>query len=136
MSYAVSFGLQAEVYQALTGSAALSGLVGGAIYDALPTGTLPSLYVALGPEEVRDRSDKTGSATQHDFVVSVVSDAAGFAAAKEAAGAVSDALEAATLSPARGSVVSLRFLRARAVRVGTGATRRINLTFRAYVEDD
>ena len=60
MSYGVSSALQAAVYQALVGDPALSGLVGTAIFDALPTGTLPSLYISLGPEIARDKSDKTG----------------------------------------------------------------------------
>ncbi len=46
MSYSVSAALQAAVYQALIGDASLAGLVGTAIYDAIPTGTLPVTYGA------------------------------------------------------------------------------------------
>ena len=48
MSYAVSAALQEAVFQQLAGDVALGALVGSAIYDALPPGALPSLYVTLG----------------------------------------------------------------------------------------
>lgn len=134
MSYGVSAALQGAVYQRLTGDAALTALVGSAIYDALPSGTLPDLYVSLGPEEARDRSDKTGAGALHLFTISVVSAAAGFQAAKDAAAAVSDALVDAPLSLTRGTLVSLQFDRARAQRL-TDGTRRIDLRFRARVDD-
>jgi len=135
MSYAVSAALQEAVYAALAGDATLAGLVGDAIYDATPTGELPVTYVTIGREDVRDRSDMTGQGALHDFTVSVVSDAAGFASAKTAAGAISDLLVDAGLSLSRGHLVSLNFLRATARRVGTGRTRQIDLRFRARVQD-
>ena len=136
MSYGVSAALQAAVYQALLADGPLTGLVGTDIYDALPSGTLPSLYVTLGPEMVTDLSDKTGSGASHRFIISIVTDSAGFATAKDAAGAVSDVLVDADLTLARGVLVALNFLRAKAVRVGTADERRIDLTFRAIVQDD
>lgn len=135
MSYGVSAALQAAVYQALVADAALTALVGTDIYDAFPAGTLPSLYVALGPELVKDRSDKTGDGALHEFTISVVTDSAGFAIAKQAAAAVSDALVDANLTLARGTLIALNFFRAKAVRVGSADERRIDLTFKAIVED-
>jgi hypothetical protein len=134
MSYGMAAALQAAVYQRLTADAVLAGLVGGAIHDAAPPGPVGGTYVTFGPEEVRDASDKTTGGARHDFVVSVVSDAAGFRKAKEAAVAVSDALVGATLVLGRGRLVGLWFLRARARRVGDADQRRIDLTFRARVE--
>lgn len=136
MSYGVASALQAAVYQRLAADAPLAALVGTAIYDALPGGTLPPLYLALGPEVARDKSDKTGAGAEHEFTISVVTDAAGFAAAKDAAAAVSDALIDAPLALSRGRLVSLVFYRATAARVGTNDQRQINLVFRARVEDD
>lgn len=136
MSYGTASALQAAVYQQLFTDPALGTLVGTAIYDALPTGTLPPLYVAIGPEVARDRSDKTGAGAEHEFTVSVVTDVAGFAGAKEAAAAVSDALIDAPLVLTRGKLVSLFFYRATASRVGTNDQRQINLVFRARVQDD
>ncbi|WP_281967060.1 DUF3168 domain-containing protein [Roseovarius nanhaiticus] len=133
MSYGGSAALQSAVYGQLMGDADLSALVSGAIYDAPPAGTLPPLYVTLGPEDVRDRSDATGGGAWHRFTVSVMSDAAGFAAAKAAAAAVSDALSDAELSLDRGHLAGLHFYRARARR--DGALRRIDLTFRARISD-
>lgn len=136
MSYGVAAALQQAVYQRMTGDPGLGALVGGAIYDVVPAGPVPGTYVSLGPEDVRDRSDKTGRGAEHRFVVSVVTDAAGFQTAKLAAAAVSDALLGATLALSRGRLVSMEFLSARARRVRAGDVRRIDLTFRARVEDD
>ncbi|MCF2903540.1 DUF3168 domain-containing protein [Octadecabacter sp. CECT 8868] len=136
MSYGVSAALQAAIYQALFADVTLAGLVGTDIYDALPSGVVPSLYVALGPELAKDRSDKTGGGAEHEFTVSVVTDSSGFAVAKSAAAAVSDVLVNADLTLSRGSLVSLNFHRAKAVRVGAADERRIDLTFRARVQDD
>lgn len=136
MSYAMASVLQQAVYQRLQADAALAALVGEAIFDAAPAGAVPDLYVTLGPEDVRDAGDKTGAGARHDFTVSVVANLAGFAAAKDAAAAVSDALSGAVPVLARGRVVALNFLRARARRMDDGAGRRIDLRFRARVEDD
>lgn len=136
MSYAIAAALQVAVYQRLLADSALGALVNGAIYDAVPAGALPPLYVSLGPEDVRDRSDKTGGGALHIFTVSVIGGAGGFAAIKEAAGAVSDALIDAPLALSRGTLVGLSFDRARARRVENGDLRRIDLTFRARVDDE
>jgi ABC-type nitrate/sulfonate/bicarbonate transport system permease component len=134
MSYGSGAALQAAVYQRLTGSAAVTALVGAAIYDAVPPGDPPGVYIVLGPEDVRDASDASGAGAVHDFVVSVVTDAAGFQAAKAVAASVSEALLGATMALALGRLVGLWFLRARARRADRGNLRRIDLTFRARVE--
>ncbi len=136
MSYAMGAALQESVYQRLLGDATLAGLVGGAIHDAVPPGEVPGTYVSLGPEGARERSDQTHHGAEHRFVVSVVTDASGFQTAKEAAAAISDALVDAPLVLSRGRLIGLDFLRARARRVQNGDVRRIDLTFRARVEDD
>lgn len=135
MSYGVAAALQAAVYQRLVADTALTGLVGTAVYDALPSGILPPLYVALGPEIARDMSDITGRGAEHEFTISVVTDTAGFASVKTAAAAVSDALIDAPLVLSRGTLIYLNFSRAVAARVGTGGVRQISLTFKARVED-
>ncbi|MDF1716419.1 MAG: DUF3168 domain-containing protein [Antarcticimicrobium sp.] len=136
MSYAMAAPLQAAVYQLLSGDAALAALVGGAIYDGLPAGALPETYVSLGAETVRDRSDREGAGALHRFTVSVISEAQGFAAAKQAAAAVGAVLVDATPALSRGRVVGIWFERAQARRTGSaGQIRRIDLKFRARVED-
>lgn len=136
MSYAMSAALQQAVYAALVAHGDLHSAVGPAIYDATPSGAVPSLYVSLGPERVRIDDDKTGSGAEHVFVVSVVTETPGFASAKAAAGLVCDALHDAPLSLSRGRLVSLRFRSARAAKIDKGTGRKIDLTFRARVEDD
>ncbi|WGW02514.1 DUF3168 domain-containing protein [Tropicibacter oceani] len=135
MSYAVSGALQAAIYAQLLGDGALGALVGSNIFDALPQGSLPSLYVSIGPETAQEASDVSGAGAWHDFTVSVVTDNAGFQSAKDTAGAVSDALVGADLTLSRGRLVGLWFRKAKATRE-TGGLRRIDLTFRARVEDD
>lgn len=134
MTYALSQGLQEAIYQQLTSDAALVAEVGTAIYDMLPSGTLPGLYVTLGAETVLDRSDISGGGALHRFTVTVVTNAAGFSAAKRAAAAVSDALVDAPLSLSRGHLVGLWFDRATASRL-TNGDRSIALRFSARLED-
>ena len=105
MSYAMSAALQQAVFLRLEADGALAGLVGGNIFDSAPQGTVPDLYLSIGPEDVRDRSDGTGGGAVHDFTVSVVTTETGFAAAKTAAAAVSDALVDAPMSLTRGRLV-------------------------------
>lgn len=135
MSYAMAAVLQGAVYQRLVGDTALGALVGAHIYDAPPAGTLPGLYMTLGAETVRDASDVDGHGAWHDLTVAVITDAAGFLSAKEVAAAACDALDDAPLALTRGRLVSLRFRRARAQRE-SGGLRRIDMIFRARVEDD
>ncbi len=135
MSYGVSAALQAAIYQRLLADTGLAALVGTAIYDNAPSGTILGTYVSLGPEDVRDRSDKTGFGALHLLTISVITDAAGFQVAKQVGAAVSDALQGAELILSRGALCYINFNRATARRVGTGETRRIDLQFNARVED-
>ncbi len=136
MSYAMAAALQGAVYQRLQADAAVQALVGADVYDAMPAGTVPDTYVSLGPELVRDRSDKTGAGAEHEFTVTVFTTEAGFGVAKDCAAAICDALVGADMPLARGRLVALDFHRARAVREQKGAARRIDLKFRARVEDN
>jgi len=135
MSYAVSGAVQSAVYQRLAGDAALAALVGDAVFDSPPGGTLPALFVQIGAEEGRDVSGQGAALLRLDLGVAVRGADTGFAAVKAAAGAVSAALEDAPLALAVGRLVSLRLARARA-RAGVGGPRRreVVLTFRALVE--
>lgn len=135
MSYAISEALQTAVFAVLTGDAAVAALVGGNIYDAVPSGALPGLYIALGEEKVRDLSSQTGAGALHDLGVDIHSDAAGFQASKALAAAVCDALIDVDLTLSRGSLTSLQFKFARARKGGSPDQRVIALTFRALVSD-
>lgn len=135
MSYGVAAALQAAVWARLSGDPGVTALVGTAVYDALPPGPVPQTWVAIGPEEVRDRSDRSGAGAEHEFTVSVVSAEAGFQTAKAVAGAVTDALNGADLTLTRGRLVGLWFHRARARRQDDGAVRRIDVIFRARTEE-
>ncbi|MGZ9809873.1 DUF3168 domain-containing protein [Pseudoroseicyclus sp. H15] len=136
MSYAMAGALQQALYARLTGDAAVAALVGGDIFDALPPGEAPDLYLLIGPEAVRDRSSQTSRGALHEFTLSILARQPGFAGAKALAAAVCDALAGAPPAMARGRIVSLAFQRARAARIETEDRRRIDLIFRARLEDD
>ncbi|WP_420567560.1 DUF3168 domain-containing protein [Thalassovita sp.] len=136
MSYAMSAALQGAVFQQLITDTTLGGLVGANVFDAVPAGEVPDTYVSLGPELVRDRSDKTGAGAEHEFTVTVYTTEAGFSGAKEVAAAICDALVDAPLALSRGHLVAMNFFKAQAVRDRTGSGRRIDLKFRARVEDN
>ena len=136
MSYQIAPALQSAIYAHLADDAALQALVGGAIYDAIPPATPPATYVLIGPEEAFDRSDKTAHGAEHRLVISVVSNATGFLTAKEIAARISEALDAPALTLTRGRLVAMWFDRAQARKIEGDQTRRIDLRFRARVEDN
>lgn len=133
MSYGMTAALQTAIYGVLSADAGLSAVVGAHVYDALPAGPLPPLYVTVGPEKVRDRSDISAGGAQHEFSVTVTSSAGGYHQAKEAAVAASDALLGTPLALSRGRVARVRFHRAKAAR--SGADRRIEIWFRARLDE-
>lgn len=136
MSYAQAPGLQAAVYALLTGDAALAALVGTHIYDMAPEGAaVPSIYVALGPEDVRAASDSGGPAAVFTLTVSVVGTGIGFAAIKQAAAQVCSVLADSVIDLPGGHVTGLQFRTAKA-RLGDDPNQRlIDLIFRTRVED-
>ncbi|WP_128253814.1 DUF3168 domain-containing protein [Falsirhodobacter deserti] len=127
MSYATAAALQAALHGRLIGALDVP------VYDSAADG-LGGTWVLIGPEDVRDRSDKTGAGAEHRVVLSVVSDAEGFQRAKTVAGAICDAL-ALPMQMTRGRIAALCFDRGVARRLDAGRVRRIDLTFRARVED-
>lgn len=131
MSYGAAAALQAAIYQTLVAAPALSGIP---VVDAMPPGGGAGTFILIGPEEALDASDKSGSGAEHRFVVSVISDATGFLAAKTAAAAVSEELVDARPVMATGRIVGIHFVKAKARRLDEGGVRRIDLTFRARVE--
>lgn len=131
MSYHAAAALQAAVFQRLAG---WPGLAGVPVVDGMPAGTRPATFVLLGPEVALERGDGSGGGAEHRLVISVISTAAGFLAAKTAAAEVSLALADAELVLTAGRLVSLTFQRAAAARREAGAVRRIDLTFRARIE--
>ena len=137
MSYVLSAGLQAAVYQRLVGDPGLTGLIGDRIYDGPlergPDQAAPE-HITLGTESVRPNDTKTSSGAIHEFDVTVHSGRDGFDMAKRIAGAVCEALVDAPLTLSEGRLVALRFLRARAERGRAPEKRRVSLRFRAVVD--
>ena len=133
MSYVLTGVLQSAVYTALSTDATLMALVDGAVFDALPPGQVPQLYVTLGAERVRDRSDYDTDAAMHEFAVTVMSDEPGYLGAKEAAARISEVLDGADLSLSRGRLIRLDFYKATARQRAN--RREVEIWFRAFVED-
>lgn len=136
MTYLLSAPLQQAVYGCLANDPAIVGVVGNAVFDAPPEGVRPPVFIAIGPEDVVQRFDKTNNAAAHRFTITLVSEAPGFLALKELAGLVEAALVNATLPLNRGRVVSITFQKAKARRERSGTRRRIDMTFRAFVDDE
>lgn len=136
MSYIFSLALQTAIFDALRADGAVAAEVGTAIYDAVPAGVPPAIYVQLGAELVRDASDVTGVGTAHSVTVSIIATHPGFAGIKRAAAAVSAALHDAQLGLSVGRLVSIRFERATAQRTDAASARRIDLRFRARISND
>ncbi len=136
MSYMIAPALQTAIYQYLITDSDLQAFLQDALYDAIPPATPPGTYALIGAEEAFDRSDKTGKGAEHRLVISVVTNATGFLAAKQIAARICDLLEAPNLTLARGRLVAMWFDRAEARKIEGDQTRRIDLRFRARVEDD
>ncbi|WP_085308677.1 DUF3168 domain-containing protein [Planktotalea arctica] len=133
MSVLLSGALQSALYTRLSDDPVLAGIVGVHVYDAVPAGPLPDLYVLLGEEAVKDASDKSGAGAVHDLLISVMSTADSFLTLKQAASAIWDALSSTDLALSEGRVVGLWFASSNAKRSAAGQ-RKIDLKFRARVE--
>ncbi|MCB1366823.1 MAG: DUF3168 domain-containing protein [Rhodobacteraceae bacterium] len=135
MSYAVTQALQAALFDLVANDPGVQGLIGAGVFDAPPSGVVPETYLVIGEEDVRVQTDTSGAVMQHDLHINIFSGAAGFARAKAVAVAVSDALQDAAPVLTRGRLVGLEFRRARARRGSRAGSRRIELIYRARVED-
>jgi hypothetical protein len=131
MSYLRGADLQEAIFQHLQEVAEL----GAPVHDEAPPGTPRGTYVVLGAEEVIDRSDISGPGAEHRFSVTIVSDAAGFSLAKRIASRVSEALDDPPLTLSKGRLVGICFYQAQARRIEGGKGRRIELRYRARIEE-
>lgn len=131
MSYGAAAALQAAIYGVLSSASDLADVL---VVDAMPPQGAVGTFVLLGPEEVLDQSDTSGEGAEHRIVVSVISDATGFLAAKTLATSVSSCLSGATPLLSTGRIVGIRFLKAVARRLEDGDVRRVDLTFRVRIE--
>jgi len=139
MTYALSWPLQEAVYDLLTTTPAVTALIGGRVYDAPPPvdGVVApaGLYAVIGDEAVQDWSTKSDHGADHRITIALIAPRAGFSEAKQAAGAVSDAMLSGALSLSRGHVVGVWFLGAETDREEGDDLRRVEMTFRILIED-
>jgi len=139
MTYALAWPLQQSVFQLLAADPQVGALAGTRIYDSPPQASglsgLEEIYIALGDERAEDWSTADGAGAVHVLTISIVAPRAGFAEAKQLAGAVSDAMLSATLAPVRGRVVTVNFIDARTLRAVRDNILQIEMRFRLALED-
>lgn len=133
MSATFSADLQAALFDRLTSDAEVGALAGAHIYDAVPAGPVPDLYVLLGEETVKDVTDSSGPAALHDVSITIISTAESFLALKTLAAAITQALLGAPLTLAAGQVAAIWPQRSEARRNASGQ-RRIELKFKLRIE--
>ena len=139
MTYALSWPLQEGMFQLLSTDAAVTALVDGRVYDAPPSleaeADPDGIYVTIGDESARDWSTATDHGAAHLLTIAVHAPRRGFAEAKQAAAAISDAMLGGAIALTRGRVILVRFVDARTRRREGDALRRIEMRFRVTVED-
>jgi uncharacterized protein DUF3168 len=139
MTYALSWPLQEAVFLLLSADAAVATHVAGRIYDAPPSleaeAVPDGIYLTIGDERVVDWSTASDQGAAHLLTIAVHAPRRGFAEAKQAAGAISDAMLSGAMTMSRGQVVLVRFVDARTRRAEGDALRRIEMRFRVTAED-
>lgn len=130
-----SAALQSGIYQTLSNATSISNLIGTNIFDAVPSGLVAETYVLIGEEKVISKADFNNGATRHDVTINVVSSASGFSDAKIVASEICNVLDGAAMVLSAGNLRNIQFRMARSRR-DTGATeRRIDLVFRALIDE-
>ena len=136
MTYALAWPLQQAVHARLAADPGVAAMLGDRIHDAAPeTRRLSQIYAVIGDEAVEDWSTATDRGAEHVIRLAVHAPRAGFATAKQAAAAISDALIGTPLTLARGHVVCIGFVDAETARSEDDALRSIVLRFRVLIED-
>jgi hypothetical protein len=139
MTYALSWPLQEGVFQLLSTDVGVAALVGARVYDAPPPLDAEvdpdGIYVTIGDESAQDWSTATDNGASHLLTIAVHAQRRGFAEAKQAAGAISDAMLGGGIAMSRGRAVLVRFVDARTRRGEGDALRRVDMRFRITVED-
>ncbi|GLQ34055.1 hypothetical protein GCM10007939_03380 [Amylibacter marinus] len=135
MSFQHTLALQAAIFDILSNDLGLGSLAGGAVYDEVPAGELPDTYILIGEEKALDRSDYTSTSTRHDITISVISNQSGFLIAKACASRICDLLVGQSWVLSSGNMRSFRLVTAKARRSTGAANRRIDLIFKAFIDE-
>ncbi|MFV0244906.1 MAG: DUF3168 domain-containing protein [Qingshengfaniella sp.] len=136
MSYRDAGDLQAAIHARLTGDTALMALVAGAVFDAVPEGRAPDVYLALGAEEVTETRDHDGAIMRHRIDLSAIGKAESFAQVKAVAAAAEAALRAAPLTAPGLNIMDMWLERVRATRGKHPARRRIDMRITVLLDQN
>jgi len=130
-----SLALQSAILTALSASADLTALTGGAarVFDFVPPGT-PYPYVTFGQSLERDWSTGTEDGREHTLTLQVWSRASGRSEVYHASAIIRSLLHLAKLPLAGFNLVNLRYQFSEARREPDGETFRAILRFRAVTE--
>lgn len=126
--------LQRAIYEALSGDAALTALIGaGAITDRRLATQAAPLVVIVGIDSA-DHSTATEAGEEHTIMLDIWSDAAGHRQAQAITAAVRAVLHDAALMPAGHRLVLLLHRDTRLSREGKSRFHRAQMRFRAVTE--
>lgn len=128
-----SLELQGVIVSRLKADATLAALIGGRVYDNVPSNpTFP--YISLGAtDETSDDADCI-TALSISFQVDCWSRAVGFPEARKVADAVRRSLHEASLTLTSNALVSIQHRQTRVFRDPDGLTNQAVLTFDIFVE--
>ena len=135
MSFQSSQALQKAVFGHLSSDPSITNIVGGAIFDAAPPNQTYGTYITLGDEDVRAQQGFDTVITTHKFRISVITNQGGFASAKDLAGRVSDRLTNAELALETGQLIDMHLETARAYKTKGNTARKVDLSFKALIEN-
>lgn len=121
------------VYDALTGDAALTGLVAGCVYDGAPRGAVHP-FVSFAAVRSKPLDGDATPAVEHRFDVEVHSRAEGRTEASAIADRVRAVLDGASLALIQQRLVSLRWEDAEVSQSRDLVATKVRLRFRAVTE--
>lgn len=128
-----SWGLQKAIFDALTGDAALMGMVTG-VFDRPPQGTAFP-YVTLGEATVVDGSDKTNAGQEHTLTLHAWSRERGRKEVKDIMAQVFEVLHDKAIAVTGFVLVNLRFEFGETMLDGDGLTHHGIARYRAVTHD-
>lgn len=129
-----SLELQGALYTALTQDAALSALVNGRVYDAVPQ-NVEFPYVELGPETVVPFRPEGIAAGQHDIQIDCWARGQGMAGVKAITAAVKAVLESGAVTLSVNAVSNLFVRSIRHVDDPDGSTTHGIVSISLYAEE-
>lgn len=133
-----TYELAAAIVARLKADAAVSGFVGGRVYDRPPAGAIASPYISFGPSDATTDDAECIDGLEISMQIDCWSwgsgEAFSSAEVRKIAGAVRASLHDAEFELAQNALVTIRHRITRYQRESDGATNRAIITITAFVE--